>query len=907
MPCRPKLCQRLAALTTPPPALPGSSNHIWISDELLAEAFNRYVRVSHTTRRYGSNVPGPLEARRRASRRRMGMAVAGAATGPPGGDFGALFGAGAGQPSKQNGWSWTSPGMQSDRPAPVKEPSSLWSWGAKKPEVPAEHERLLEIPQTGEQLVEASRVAFEELLCDCDKVEELCKEDVAGICDFLTSTADEPAARNVTRLVQWLACRSVGAMAWESLTALICDKIQLASLEDDELIQVIKVLPGAFGWQADEGERQQLHNIYEAFSASLLERNPGESAPLQAIFEEFCRITQSAQACSDLVERLHVMNKITNCENASSENISSTLLAISRHRGKAETQTELLSRLATALDKVPAEILTNVIASSTRLIVEKSEPGGEFVRAHALPWLQCLSANVSLRQSCQMEHVYTEFAKYIRPSKIAEHLGPRTISLLDMMRVMLNSWLPNTDLEKLQKNHENRSASSRDKGARPLQFGLHDLSAEDLPAVTDELERLIAAGYKPTWAVFLRAFARMGFSYQAIAHEVVATCKALYVPVVTMCIFVRMNNDPELALPASAAVSLIKHFLAINHPMLALCVFREVPSVAITDVPSLPLAVLNHRASTGPVFEMLLREPDAVPKEERGTYKLDVTPGHVEFVHLMAYDMANAAVLTPRQAYRCAWACYRWLQDRGAPLNPLISRAIVTAGILRPLNEHIWISTPRLDYILSIVEKVEGAEERAKVEMLAVRMRQAHHEGVLSKRRAKFQNSWMKGTRMRANEARFRLKKWSKKQPVPTEDGRSYWVPISQGYFSRGKDGAASSCVDPSPERLPIETVSMSEEVDELENWWRPLGEESLSRFDQLSSLRGDSKEGQTRVATPSSGEDWPSRLDEISSLMGVWDSKDGQTRVAPLSSEEEPLSRLDELSSLMGESSSKD
>ena len=100
MPCRPRLCQRFAAqLAHPPPATPGSNNnnHIWISDELLSEAFNAYARVSHSARRYGSNVPGPLEARRRASKRRMGMAVAGAATGPPGGDFGALFGAGNGR------------------------------------------------------------------------------------------------------------------------------------------------------------------------------------------------------------------------------------------------------------------------------------------------------------------------------------------------------------------------------------------------------------------------------------------------------------------------------------------------------------------------------------------------------------------------------------------------------------------------------------------------------------------------------------------------------------------------------------------------------------------------------------------------------------------------------------------
>ena len=203
MPCRPRLCQRFAAqLAHPPPATPGNNNnnHIWISDELLSEAFNAYARVSHSARRYGSNVPGPLEARRRASKRRMGMAVAGAATGPPGGDFGALFGAGNGRNPGQSGWSWQPAGLRLDAPAPPSsESSGFWDWGAmsskrdaklSKQKQPAEYERLLEIPQTGEQLVEASRVAFGQLLRDRRKIERLVEADVAGICDFLKSTAD---------------------------------------------------------------------------------------------------------------------------------------------------------------------------------------------------------------------------------------------------------------------------------------------------------------------------------------------------------------------------------------------------------------------------------------------------------------------------------------------------------------------------------------------------------------------------------------------------------------------------------------------------------------------------------------------------------------------------------------------
>jgi hypothetical protein len=43
-----------------------SSPYIWISDSFLTETFNRFCH----NRRHGSNVPGPLEAQRRASRRK---------------------------------------------------------------------------------------------------------------------------------------------------------------------------------------------------------------------------------------------------------------------------------------------------------------------------------------------------------------------------------------------------------------------------------------------------------------------------------------------------------------------------------------------------------------------------------------------------------------------------------------------------------------------------------------------------------------------------------------------------------------------------------------------------------------------------------------------------------------------
>ncbi|KAI9642199.1 hypothetical protein NHQ30_009001 [Ciborinia camelliae] len=49
-----------------------SFEYVWISDEDLCNAFQRFCGTSNIIRRHGSSVPGPMESRRRLGRRRMG-------------------------------------------------------------------------------------------------------------------------------------------------------------------------------------------------------------------------------------------------------------------------------------------------------------------------------------------------------------------------------------------------------------------------------------------------------------------------------------------------------------------------------------------------------------------------------------------------------------------------------------------------------------------------------------------------------------------------------------------------------------------------------------------------------------------------------------------------------------------
>ncbi|KAF2129799.1 hypothetical protein P153DRAFT_315039 [Dothidotthia symphoricarpi CBS 119687] len=65
---RPPIVCRRAVQSIQSPAL----QHAWVPDDVLSLAVHRFFRISCPhQRRHGSNVPGPLEARRRATKRRM--------------------------------------------------------------------------------------------------------------------------------------------------------------------------------------------------------------------------------------------------------------------------------------------------------------------------------------------------------------------------------------------------------------------------------------------------------------------------------------------------------------------------------------------------------------------------------------------------------------------------------------------------------------------------------------------------------------------------------------------------------------------------------------------------------------------------------------------------------------------
>ncbi|KAI7538814.1 hypothetical protein KC317_g17669, partial [Hortaea werneckii] len=89
-----------------------------------------------------------------------------------------------------------------------------------------------------------------------------------------------------------------------------------------------------------------------------------------------------------------------------------------------------------------------------------------------------------------------------------------------------------------------------------------------------------------------------------------------------------------------------------------------------------------------------------------------------DLVHLIAYAYATQPQTSSRVSFRRVWDCYRFLQDRGAPLSQLLSRSLVQAGLLRPLQERKYLPLEQTRFVLGLVSKLEGPEVAQRLDHL---------------------------------------------------------------------------------------------------------------------------------------------------------------------------------------------
>nr|POF15311.1 hypothetical protein CFP56_42200 [Quercus suber] len=610
-------------------------SYLWISDDLLTDAFNRFARVSHATRRYGSNVPGPLEARRRSAKRRMGMVTASAIGSAPsaGFDLSALFGLRSSKPPDQS-WKWEAPDLCRSLqigPPPPPPPllSSAWPLGLEDGD--RVQSGLYDEVHTVEP-VSASKKAMEVLMDALSTPKTVDCNDIQPLIEFLHGCQDEPKAHNVMRLSQWLKSRVVTKQAIKLLDQVVREKLKMEVMELDEASDYIAYI-------LRENEIDTMPRV----SAIL------ESSSINALKDIACSVTRSC------------------------------------------------------LQELP-----------------ESGPSAD-IPMTAL-WLDCLWRCDSLQgwhhRNTVWTAIYSMLATRMAPSDLSFHF--HRLNPWDLCRVLLDIWVPThgqADQQDITTHRSFRSLKQVSPANQEVNVNamLVDLEATqaqyDKPNLQKSLVDLLVIIYRhhgPYEYFFDNIFEILRARPSTAGKQAMSRRMFKFV----MAIW----RHDDLGIPESHATRLIEYFLDGRDDIISLRmawhVFVRVPSVPLRLFQEFPLKMAKAGAGPLEVFQLLQRRigEESVAPELGLEAKMTLSQEHIDLVHLLAHHWAHGPQSTCRVAYRRVWACYRYLQDRGAPLTDTMSRSMVHAGALRFLLEGRRIPTEQFRYILTLVRKLEGVD-----------------------------------------------------------------------------------------------------------------------------------------------------------------------------------------------------
>lgn len=269
---------------------------------------------------------------------------------------------------------------------------------------------------------------------------------------------------------------------------------------------------------------------------------------------------------------------------------------------------------------------------------------------------------------------------------------PRTT----LCRILLKHWAPRYTLSNIQ--HKER-----------LWLTLFDNFTKHLTGYTNYCPNDVIAH-----------LARWKVPYVKLLHEIFSIYLATQ-PTTTVknLAFNLLKRSPAPFVPRDLGVKLVDRFLKEGRPSDAARIFLAVPGIPLSAYPELPVvAVQEDRVHASLILAMLHRvcAEDLVTKEHRFRHTNPLRTKQIDIIHQTAAAWAKSTHINARTAFRRVWECYRFLQDRGARLSPLMSQALAEAGIVRAIKENGRMSIEQAHYVINVVERIEGRKKAAKLD-----------------------------------------------------------------------------------------------------------------------------------------------------------------------------------------------
>ncbi|EUC39359.1 hypothetical protein COCCADRAFT_80937 [Bipolaris zeicola 26-R-13] len=706
-----------------------TAHHVWISDDLLARALLPFFPSSCPhQRRHGSNVPGPLEARRRAAKRRMTVS----AGFHPQYTFQSLFNLGAlfaFRKESQPTWRYEAPSLQHRT-----EPLDLSSTPRPNP---------LAFPNSDEPEYASARTSsgdFKQSSAHILARFDNFKSQVISAGDLSF------AERNRLLANAWKSCCPVHSDAWMYNTMVVEYVVEL-------------------GWDPSnilsEHESFALPPMYTLQSQSFLDCLEKSSA----------RFSHAAKVYHEVSMRMvELAGSVTISTNTSQD---TELLFIIRLalQGAFSTDNKIKSSVAQALALVADKIQNIGIREALLAILT----GANSVQQSTITLLARVAADYKL---C----VTLEMTLFCLPRKQLRWLVPSvTTSLaMDIARETrlpnrahehrLSAWL--TVLEGLDRRSASR-ASSADffdtaiaavnkyvfRNSNPGRMRGHVL----LHALTFQLtqqtlyafyrERTLQLIYAPIhtsqepleFETFLGlVFARMQKEGLPCTPLVDLTVYTFTRHAELMSVYCILSTLKQRGLMLENASSIQSRFIkraaslprktesmneqARQHYAFALRTCQGITNLLVKLVSSSSTSTASALAHTKKhllhlqarrEFTAILDRAsanNALPQMYATTTSDIPTSDRTILIHQLAHFYSLSTTRSHRETWRSIYYMYNYLQTYSLPIGPLFTKAVVRAAIIRPMMEHRFISARRLIWVCHLVARVEGENVARQIE-----------------------------------------------------------------------------------------------------------------------------------------------------------------------------------------------
>lgn len=656
MPCGANTGRRVVRSAT------GSSNGLWITDDILDNAFSHYLRAHrHQHRRHGSNVPGPMEARKRQSKRRMGMAVSfDQPMGPLIPEWRGMFSMGSLFDKRpiDSRWTWAAPtdrstGNKSNGLAVQDIPTmtaDLSSDVVVCPAVTLDECHSLDDIRTlywrtcplGEDAVKFGEAALTRYLELFDETLHSSRVATFGpLTEFLASEMNDANTYNTAFLIRWLARHEDRySKALERQHVRICnfarEQVTSGSMSFSAIRQLLKAL-----------------QEYRIIASPIATSNPSKSYSFSKTDALIKAIERRLQSCWGEDGAL-----------AAGDELVHYLQSLPRRR-------RYLVRLLRTVAGMPSNHQWKHAGCVRDALIEcMHDERSEEPMSVLMSTMEC--ANAMVTEEARLQAWWIDTAVYTTHSLL--------ILTLD--------------------NPENNKYLTQWLEALRLQ-GQHSHSAPFVTKIWDRVVPLLIrarAGTKPELAEMVP---------QLHQHQINIEEDALKAT--------RFGH-------AQTATILIRRHLGSGNIWKAKWVFDRSPSRLSHCEPLLPALVSIGHDNISSYMTMLNRRDTAntVPMESRSHPLNPLTTGRVRMVDALARQVSLSDKISDKRALKLVWALYKYVLDHKAPISSTMTRALVRVGLTRYLSHNAPVLNHRSVRILQLVNQTEGEYIAKLLEMVVV-------------------------------------------------------------------------------------------------------------------------------------------------------------------------------------------